>query len=45
MSGDRLPPSAREHRLWVNLLVVLLLGAALWALLLMFFPWDQLRGP
>jgi uncharacterized protein involved in outer membrane biogenesis len=33
------------RRLWVKVLAVLLLVAVLFALLLVFFPWDWLRGP
>lgn len=45
MNGHATAPGTRDHRLWVKLLVGFLVLAALLALLLIFFPWDLLRGP
>jgi AsmA family protein len=45
MNDPRTLPLARDHRLWVKVLAGVLLAVALVALLLVFFPWDVLRGP
>jgi AsmA family protein len=39
------PTGSRSHPLWVKLLAGLALVAVLLALLVVFFPWDLLRGP
>ncbi|MEO8652990.1 MAG: hypothetical protein ABI409_02585, partial [Ramlibacter sp.] len=45
MNGHDTLPAAHGHRLWVKVLAAVLVVAALLALLLIYFPWDLLRGP
>ncbi|MDB5874708.1 MAG: hypothetical protein JWQ07_4150 [Ramlibacter sp.] len=45
MDGATNIPQAQGHALWVKILGGLILAIVLLALLLIFFPWDVLRGP
>jgi AsmA family protein len=45
MDGATATPPPHGHPLWVKILAGLAVAALLLALLIVFFPWDVLRGP
>jgi AsmA family protein len=45
MDGTAAPAPRPAHPLWMKVLIAVALGLALLALLVVFFPWDWLRGP
>jgi AsmA family protein len=45
MDGAATTPPRHGHPLWIKLLAGIAIVAVLLALLVVFFPWDSLRGP